>query len=98
MNTVEAVAEARQRCESKSRKGKLLEATEGGDSEKGELRAKLEAAVEKAKAVCERLEAKTVEAAKVADKTIREHPYQAIGIGFGVGLLIGVLATRCRRD
>ena len=75
-----------------------METIERGDSEKGELRAKLEAAVEKAKAVCDRLEAKTVEAAKVADKTIREHPYQAIGIGFGVGLLIGVLATRCRRD
>ena len=75
-----------------------MEATEHGDSKKGELRAKLDAAVEKAKAVCERLEEKTVEAAKVTDKTVREHPYQAIGIAFGVGLLIGVLATRCRHD
>ena len=75
-----------------------MEATERGDSEKGELRAKMEAVVEKAKAVCERLEAKTVEAAKVTDKAIREHPYQSIGIGFGMGLLIGVLATRCRHD
>jgi len=75
-----------------------MEATEGGDSDKGELRAKLEAAVEKAKAVCERLEDKTVEAAKITDKAIREHPYPSIGIAFGLGLLVGVLATRCRND
>ena len=92
-----AVAEARQECESESRKGKPMEATERGDSEKGE-RARLESAIEKAKVVCERLEEKTVEGAKVADKAIHEHPYQSMGIAFGVGLLIGVLATRCRHD
>ena len=75
-----------------------MEETERGDSEKGELRAKLEAAVEKAKAVCQRLEEKTVEAAKVTDKAIREHPYPSIGIAFGLGVLVGVLVTRCRRD
>jgi ElaB/YqjD/DUF883 family membrane-anchored ribosome-binding protein len=73
-----------------------MEATERGDSEKGQLRAKLDAAVEKAQAACERLEEKTVAAAKATDKTIREHPYQAIGIAFGVGVLIGVLAARGR--
>ena len=35
---------------------------------------------------------------RAADQTVREHPYQAIGIAFGVGLLIGVLAARSRRD
>ena len=30
----------------------------------------------------------TVAAAKATDKAVREHPYQAIGIAFGVGLLI----------
>ena len=68
------------------------------ESEKGELRVKLEEAAAKAKAVCERLEEKTVEAAKAADKVVREHPYQAMGIAFGVGLLIGVLAMRSRYD
>lgn len=62
------------------------------------LRAKLEAAVEKAKVAYERLEDKTVAAAKATDKTVREHPYQAIGIAFGLGLLIGVLAMQSRRD
>ena len=75
-----------------------MEATERGDNEKSELRARLEAAVEKAKAACERLEEKTVAAAKATDKAVREHPYQAIGIAFGVGVLIGVLASRCRRS
>ena len=69
-----------------------------GDGEKGELRAKLEAATEKAKEVYKRLEEKTVTAAKTADTAVREHPYQAIGIAFGLGLLIGVLAMRRRGD
>src|SRR5512147_3188857 len=77
----------------------LLHATVGEGGEKSRaLRAKLETAVEKAKALYERLEEKTVAAAKAADQTVREHPYQAIGIAFGLGLLIGVLAARSRRD
>jgi ElaB/YqjD/DUF883 family membrane-anchored ribosome-binding protein len=73
-----------------------MEATEHGDNEKRELRAKLEAATEKAKEVCKRLQEQTVAAAKATDKAVREHPYQAIGVGFGLGLLIGVLVMRCR--
>lgn len=77
----------------------LLNVVAGETGEKGRaLRAKLEAAVEKAKALYESLEKKTVAAAKAADQTVRDHPYQAIGIAFGVGLLIGVLAARSRRD
>jgi ElaB/YqjD/DUF883 family membrane-anchored ribosome-binding protein len=75
-----------------------MEATERGDNEKRELRVKLEAATEKAKEVCKRLQEETVAAAKATDKAVREHPYQAVGIAFGMGLLIGVLATRCRHD
>lgn len=58
----------------------------------------MESAVEKAKDACERLEEKTVAAAKTADKAVRTHLYQAMGIAFGLGLLVGVLATRSRRD
>jgi len=32
--------------------------------------------------------------AKSADRVIREHPYQSVGIAFGFGLLIGVLAKQ----
>ena len=41
-----------------------------------------------------RLQEQTVAGAKATDRAIREHPYQSIGIAFGVGLLIGVLVNR----
>jgi ElaB/YqjD/DUF883 family membrane-anchored ribosome-binding protein len=68
------------------------------DTKSGALRAKLDAAAEKAKAAYDRVHEKTVAAAKAADKTVRDHPYQAIGVAFGLGLLVGVLAMRSRRD
>ncbi len=74
-----------------------MEATVRRDNEKSELQTKLEAAVERAKAVCQTLEEKTVAAAKATDEAVREHPYQALGVVFGVGVLVGVLAARCRR-
>ena len=75
-----------------------MEAIETAGSDKNELRAKLDSAVESAKAVCQRLEEKTVQAAKATDTAVREHPYQAIGIAFGLGVLVGVLAARSRHD
>jgi len=68
------------------------------DTTKSDLQVKLESAIERAKNACERLEEKTAAAAKAADKVVREHPYQAIGIAFGVGILAGALAMRCRRN
>jgi ElaB/YqjD/DUF883 family membrane-anchored ribosome-binding protein len=75
-----------------------MEAPNRVDIDKGELKAKLESVVEKAKEVCDRLQEQTAAAAKATDKTIREHPYHAMGIAFGVGVLIGVLAARNRGD
>jgi len=75
-----------------------MEASNRVEIEKSELRGRLENVIEKAKAVCERLQDQTTAAAKATDKTIREHPYQALGIAFGLGVLIGVLAARNRRD
>jgi ElaB/YqjD/DUF883 family membrane-anchored ribosome-binding protein len=68
------------------------------DNEKTNIRAKLEGAIEKAKDACERLEEKTVAAAKTTDSAFRTHPYPALGMAFALGLLVGVLATRSRRD
>jgi ElaB/YqjD/DUF883 family membrane-anchored ribosome-binding protein len=73
----------------------LMEATAGQAGEKAsQARSRLAAAIESAKATCQRLEEKTVAAAKATDKTIREHPYESIGIAFGLGLLVGVLIAR----
>ena len=73
----------------------LLKAGAGEISEKGKAaRARLSAALESAKETGRRLQEKTIAGAKATDKVIREHPYQSIGIAFGVGLLIGVLANR----
>jgi ElaB/YqjD/DUF883 family membrane-anchored ribosome-binding protein len=42
----------------------------------------------------DRAQEKAVERAKAADRIVRDHPYQTIGLAFGLGLLIGVLARR----
>lgn len=73
----------------------MLQATAGQAGEKmGELRSRLSSVVESTKAAVHRIEEKAVAGAKVADKTIRDHPYESIGVAFGVGLLIGVLVSR----
>jgi len=50
--------------------------------------------VDDLKAMFQRAEEKAVERAKAADKVIREHPYHTVGLAFGLGLLIGILARR----
>ncbi len=75
----------------------LLEATAGDVTEKAkEARVRLRKALAVAKDTCADLQEKAVEGARATDKVIREHPYQSIGVAFGVGLLIGVLALRGR--
>jgi ElaB/YqjD/DUF883 family membrane-anchored ribosome-binding protein len=54
--------------------------------------------IERAKDTCERLEERAAAAARRTNKVIRKHPYEAIGVGLGVGLLIGVLVMRSRND
>jgi ElaB/YqjD/DUF883 family membrane-anchored ribosome-binding protein len=77
----------------------LLKATAGDVSDKAkEARTRVAAALERAKASCLHLQEQTLAtaraAAKKADTVIRDHPYESIGVAFGVGLLIGVLVTR----
>jgi ElaB/YqjD/DUF883 family membrane-anchored ribosome-binding protein len=59
-----------------------------------EMRVRLSSAIESAKATYRRLEEKTVAGAKATDKAIRAHPYESLGVAFGVGLLVGVLVGR----
>jgi ElaB/YqjD/DUF883 family membrane-anchored ribosome-binding protein len=68
------------------------------ESEKSQVRANLENLIEKAKDTCSRLQDQSAAAAKAADRTIREKPYQAMGVAFGVGVLVGVLVMWSRRD
>ena len=73
----------------------LLRATAGVAGDKAhEVRERLSAALEAAKRSCHRIEEKAIEGAKATDRVIREHPYESIGVAFGVGLLLGVLMTR----
>ncbi len=75
-----------------------MEATPRTNTEQDELRSRLTASIEKAKEMCARLQEQTVAAAKVTDKTVREHPYESLGVAFGIGMLIGLLVARRGRD
>jgi ElaB/YqjD/DUF883 family membrane-anchored ribosome-binding protein len=78
----------------------LMAATADVAGEKvAEARKRLAAALNSAKEIAGRVRDKAVESAKAADQALHEHPYQAIGIAFGVGALIGYLAARrCSRN
>ncbi len=75
----------------------LLKAGAQHVSEKGTaVRERLAAGLEAAKETCRKLEEKARAGAQATDRVIREHPYQSIGIAFGVGVLIGILLNRNR--
>jgi ElaB/YqjD/DUF883 family membrane-anchored ribosome-binding protein len=63
-----------------------------------ERNTKTEKLLAEVKEMIKRAEEKTVERAKAADKAIRNHPYQSLGVTFavalGVGLGIGYLIRR----
>jgi ElaB/YqjD/DUF883 family membrane-anchored ribosome-binding protein len=73
----------------------LITATADVAGEKvGEARKRLATAVESAKEMADAIRDKTVAGAKAADKAVHKHPYQALAIGVGAGLLIGFLIGR----
>jgi ElaB/YqjD/DUF883 family membrane-anchored ribosome-binding protein len=77
----------------------FLRATAGDASDKAkEARARMTAALDRAKATYEEIQEQSIESAKAAmkqaDETIRAHPYQSLGVAFGIGLLIGALLRR----
>jgi ElaB/YqjD/DUF883 family membrane-anchored ribosome-binding protein len=63
-----------------------------------DARKRLADALESAKEMAGRVRDQAVDYAKAADESVHEHPYQAIGIAFGVGALLGYFVTRrgCR--
>jgi ElaB/YqjD/DUF883 family membrane-anchored ribosome-binding protein len=76
------------------------EVLRAGAGELGEksaaARAKLATVLASAKETARKLQDKTVAGAKATDKVIRDHPYQSIGIAFGVGIAIGMLINRSK--
>ncbi len=65
-----------------------------------EARKRLEAALDSGRDAYDRVMDKAGDGADVADRTVRDHPYQAIAIGVGAGALLGYLLTSrcgCRR-
>jgi ElaB/YqjD/DUF883 family membrane-anchored ribosome-binding protein len=77
----------------------LLKATAGDVSDKAkEARTKLTAALARTRSTIEEMQSQAVagakEAARKADAVIRQHPYESLGVAFGIGLLIGVLVGR----
>ena len=78
----------------------LMTATADVAGEKvAEARKRLAAALESGKEIYGRVRDKAVEGAKVSDQTVRENPYESIGIAFGVGALLGyLLSRRCSRN
>lgn len=54
-------------------------------------------AVDGGKKILGRARDKAVEGDRAADQTVHEHPYETIGIAFGVGALIGFLLGRRNR-
>jgi ElaB/YqjD/DUF883 family membrane-anchored ribosome-binding protein len=72
----------------------LLHATADTAEEKViEARKSLLAVLDNGKDAFSRLQEKTVEGAKMADKVVRNHPYRSMGIALGIGALIGLLLT-----
>lgn len=52
------------------------------------------AAWDATRATYQQLQDKTAEYSKATDRAIREQPYAALGIAFGLGMVIGLLAGR----
>ncbi len=73
----------------------LLKAGTQNLSERGmAARERLAAALEVAKETRRRLEERVRASAEAGDQYIREHPYESIGVAFGIGMLIGFLLNR----
>jgi ElaB/YqjD/DUF883 family membrane-anchored ribosome-binding protein len=77
----------------------LLKATAGDLSEKAkEARARVSRGLDRAKQSMDELQVQGLESAraamKQADSTIRDHPYESIGLALGIGLVIGSLLRR----
>ena len=63
-----------------------------------DARIRVSAALDRAKTTYADLQEHGIESAraavKQADETIRSHPYESVGVAFGIGILIGAILRR----
>jgi ElaB/YqjD/DUF883 family membrane-anchored ribosome-binding protein len=72
-----------------------------GQEWKEKARAAGSAAWNATRATYQQIQDKTVEYSKATDRVVREKPYVALGVVFGLGMIIGLLATSrksCEED
>ena len=73
----------------------LLKAGARELGERGQAaRERLGAALEMAKDTQRRLRERAVASARATDRLLHEHPYESVGIAFGIGMMVGILAAR----
>ncbi len=60
-------------------------------------RNRLSAVLDSGRESYDQLRVKALESAKAADHAMRDHPYESVGIAFGVGVCLGVLMATARR-
>ncbi|MDB6124458.1 MAG: hypothetical protein JWQ71_3451 [Pedosphaera sp.] len=72
----------------------LFAATGGKLAQKS--KEKFLSSMERAKATCLSIQGRAAAGARTADRAVHQHPYSAIGVGFTVGLIVGILATRSK--
>jgi ElaB/YqjD/DUF883 family membrane-anchored ribosome-binding protein len=70
----------------------LVKATGGDLAEKS--KEEIMEALERVKASCRRLEEQAASGARAADRYVRSHPYESLGVALGLGLVAGVLISR----
>ena len=57
-------------------------------------RRRLGEALERGKESYSHLHDKVIEGAKVADQSVREHPYHTLALAIGIGALVGICLSR----
>ncbi|HEY1790284.1 MAG TPA: DUF883 domain-containing protein [Verrucomicrobiae bacterium] len=73
----------------------LLAATAGmAETKIIEARKRLQTALERGKEAWGDIQDQAAAKARVADEVIRDHPYQSIGVAFGIGALLGIFMAR----
>lgn len=103
-NTAQALEDGQQRLAKDLRtvvedaEALLREAVQGAGQGYGDARARLEQSLKSARTELSALEGaladRVYQAGRAADHYVHRHPWESIGVGAGVGLLVGLLLGR----